>query len=210
MVVVVCVQTHSCRDAYVEVRGQLWGLGLSFHCGFQGPNSGRQACSTSTLPTKSSHCPHKTFLKHASTYSCNNHAHLHPNLLFISFGKMIVKTGLGSAQACGDTLRSTIWYTVGGRVWVFQMLKMQRGFSSLTFLNGSCFQLSWDTGFLAASLPTYLLRVGQTSGSGRAAIWIEYSSGQQWVRGQADNDLQVWEQLDVMHADTSYGWKLGA
>lgn len=113
MAVVVCVQTHSCRDAYVEVRGQLWGLGLSFHCGFQGPNSGRQACSTSLLPTKSSHCPHKTFLKHASTYSCNNHAHLHPNLLFILFGKMIVKTGLGPAQACGDTLKCTIWYSRG-------------------------------------------------------------------------------------------------
>lgn len=54
-----------------------------------------------------------------------------------------MKTGLGPAQACGDTLRNTtIWYAVGGKGLGISDAKDARGFSSLTFLNGSCFQLS--------------------------------------------------------------------
>lgn len=56
---------HACHVTPVEVRGQLCRIGPLFSplCGFWEPNSGRQVCVASTLPTGPQQNPDFCFLK---------------------------------------------------------------------------------------------------------------------------------------------------
>lgn len=79
-----CRHTHAVRHTW-RSEGTYEDSVSPSTVGFRDPTQVDRLVPQALSPTKSSHCPHNTYLKHANTYSCNNHVHLHPNLLFFFF-----------------------------------------------------------------------------------------------------------------------------